>query len=408
MKKTLLIIVATLMLTIVKAQEMQFSDSAVISLLTCSPGQEIYAKFGHSGIRINDPVTKNDLVFNYGIFSFNTENFYYKFIKGETDYYLGVHPTDMFLFEYDERNSMVWEQILNLTPLEKRKIIDALIDNYRPENRIYRYNYVFDNCATRPRDKILNNVTGYVQLQNTTESKTFRQWVGGYVGHDTWLKFGIDMVFGMAADKTTQQYESMFLPEVLMNEFERAKIITKNNENNRNLVKETRIIVNSDVTESQSSMLITKPFVVFSALLLLGILLSLYEQRTKKYYTILDSILLLGTGLAGIIVFYLMFISLHPLVKNNLNILWLNPFNIVAAVLIWIKPLRVYMFVYQIFNIMLLVLSLIALALSMQDFNAAVFPLIVLIFIRYSLWVVRIKHRIFRKAKFLIKSKPGN
>jgi hypothetical protein len=408
MKKTLLIIVATLMLTIVKAQEMQFSDSAVISLLTCSPGQEIYAKFGHSGIRINDPVTKNDLVFNYGIFSFNTENFYYKFIKGETDYYLGVHPTDMFLFEYDERNSMVWEQILNLTPLEKRKIIDALLDNYRPENRIYRYNYVFDNCATRPRDKILNNVTGYVQLQNTTESKTFRQWVGGYVGHDTWLKFGIDMVFGMAADKTTQQYESMFLPEVLMNEFERAKIITKNNENNRNLVKETRIIVNSDVTESQSSMLITKPFVVFSALLLLGILLSLYEQRTKKYYTILDSILLLGTGLAGIIVFYLMFISLHPLVKNNLNILWLNPFNIVAAVLIWIKPLRVYMFVYQIFNIMLLVLSLIALALSMQDFNAAVFPLIVLIFIRYSLWVVRIKHRIFRKAKFLIKSKPGN
>lgn len=408
MKKTLLIILATIMLTTMKAQEMQFSDSAVISLLTCSPGQEIYAKFGHSGIRINDPVTKNDLVFNYGIFSFNTENFYYKFIKGETDYYLGVHPTDMFLFEYDERNSMVWEQILNLTPLEKRKIIDALIDNYRPENRIYRYNYVFDNCATRPRDKILNNVTGYVQLQNTTESKTFRQWVGGYVGHDTWLKFGIDMVFGMAADKTTQQYESLFLPEVLMNEFERAKIITKNNENNRNLVKETRIIVNSDVTESQSSMLITKPFVVFSALLLLGILLSLYEQRTKKYYTILDSILLLGTGLAGIIVFYLMFISLHPLVKNNLNILWLNPFNIVAAVLIWIKPLRVYMFVYQIFNIMLLVLSLIALALSMQDFNAAVFPLIVLIFIRYSLWVVRIKHRIFRKAKFLTKSKPGN
>lgn len=408
MKKTLLIILATIMLTTMKAQEMQFSDSAVISLLTCSPGQEIYAKFGHSGIRINDPVTKNDLVFNYGIFSFNTENFYYKFIKGETDYYLGVHPTDMFLFEYDERNSMVWEQILNLTPLEKRKIIDALIDNYRPENRIYRYNYVFDNCATRPRDKILNNVTGYVQLQNTTESKTYRQWVGGYVGHDTWLKFGIDMVFGMAADKTTQQYESLFLPEVLMNEFERAKIITKNNENNRNLVKETRIIVNSDVTESQSSMLITKPFVVFSALLLLGILLSLYEQRTKKYYTILDSILLLGTGLAGIIVFYLMFISLHPLVKNNLNILWLNPFNIVAAILIWIKPLRVYMFVYQIFNIMLLVLSLIALALSMQDFNAAVFPLIVLIFIRYSLWVVRIKHRIFRKAKFLIKSKPGN
>ena len=103
-----------------------------------------------------------------------------------------------------------------------------------------------------------------------------------------------------------------------------------------------------------------------------------------------------------------MFISLHPLVKYNLNILWLNPLNIIAAVLIWVKPLRVYMFVYQLINILLLVLSLIAVALSVQDFNAAVFPLVVLIFIRYSLWVVRIKHRIFRKAKFLIKGKSGN
>ena len=408
MKKTLLIIVATLMLTIVKAQEMQFSDSASISILTCSPGQEVYAKFGHSGIRINDSVTKTDMVFNYGIFSFNTENFYYKFIKGETDYYLGVHPTDFFLAEYEERNSMVWEQVLNLSTTEKRKIINALIENYRPENRVYRYNYVFDNCATRPRDKILNNITRYIQFQNTTDSKTFRHWVGEYVGHDTWLKFGIDLVFGMSADKTTQQYESMFLPEVLMNEFERAKVITKNNENNRNLVKETKVIVSSQATETQSSMLISKPFVIFSALLLLGILLSLYEQKTKKYYTLLDSLLLLGTGIAGIIVFYLMFISLHPLVKYNLNILWLNPLNIIAAVLIWVKPLRVYMFVYQLINILLLVLSLIAVALSVQDFNAAVFPLVVLIFIRYSLWVVRIKHRIFRKAKFLIKSKSGN
>ena len=161
------------MLTIVKAQEMQFSDSASISILTCSPGQEVYAKFGHSGIRINDSVTKTDMVFNYGIFSFNTENFYYKFIKGETDYYLGVHPTDFFLAEYEERNSMVWEQVLNLSTTEKRKIINALIDNYRPENRVYRYNYVFDNCATRPRDKILNNITGYINSRTLPIRKLF-------------------------------------------------------------------------------------------------------------------------------------------------------------------------------------------------------------------------------------------
>lgn len=408
MKKVLLIIVATFMLIILNAQEMQFSDSAEISLLTCSPGEEVYAKFGHSGIRINDPVTKNDLVFNYGIFSFNTDNFYYKFIKGETDYYLGVHPTDYFLAEYKERNSIVWEQTLNLSVIEKRKIINALIDNYRPENRVYRYNFVFDNCATRPRDKVLNHISGYIKLQTTTETKTFRQWVGEYVGHDTWLKFGIDLLFGISSDKTTKQYESMFLPEVLMNEFEKAIIVTQNNENDRHIVKQTKVLVSSNITNDKEPSIISKPFVIFSIILFFGILLSLYEQKTKKYFSLLDSILLFSTGLAGIIVFYLMFISIHPLVKYNLNILWLNPLNIFAAVLIWIKPLRVYLFMYQLLNILLLVFALIAIALSIQDFNVAVFPIIVLIFIRYSLWVVRIKHRIFRKSKFLIKSKSGN
>lgn len=408
MKRLLLIIATIITLTGVKSQEINFSDSAIVSLLTCSPGQEVYARFGHSGIRVYDPVTKNDMVFNYGIFSFNTNNFYYKFIKGETDYQLGLIPTEYFLAEYKQRNSIVWEQTLNLTQHEKSKIISALIKNYLPENRVYRYNFVFDNCATRPRDMIINLIDGYVQLQNTTDSRTFRQWVGGYVGQDTWLKFGIDLVFGMEADRITKQHESMFLPEIMMKEFEKAQIITKSNKNNRSLLKNTKTLVNSVYSEQSEKNYVSEPLIIFSILMVLGIFLSLYEFKTKKYNTILDSILLMITGIAGFIVFYLMFISIHPLVKYNLNILWLNPLNIIAAVAIWIKPLRVYMFLFQLMNIGLIVLTLIAVALSVQDFNVAVFPLIVLIFIRYSLWVVRIKHRIFRKSKFLIKSKSGN
>ena len=106
-------IIAILLLCILSsnAQQISFSDSAVISLITCSPGEEVYSKFGHTAIRINDAKSGNDLVFNYGIFSFETENFYYKFIKGETDYQLGIYDTRYFLPEYAQRNSMVWEQI---------------------------------------------------------------------------------------------------------------------------------------------------------------------------------------------------------------------------------------------------------------------------------------------------------
>lgn len=404
MKRKTLIAIFCLLFLKLSAQELTFSDSSVISIITCSPGEEVYAKFGHSGIRVQDAANNIDLVFNYGIFSFETENFYYKFVKGETDYFLGVHPTSVFLPEYKRRNSMVWEQVLNLTPQEKHKVINSLLENYKPENRMYRYNFVFDNCATRPRDKVLNSIDGYVRFQNTTEAKTFRQWIGAYVGNDTWVKFGIDLVFGMDADNVSTEYESMFLPEVLMNEFQVAQIVNRATNRTRNLVAGKNVLVNVEHIEEVQENWMTKPLPVFLMIMIIIVMLSAYEINNKRYYKILDSVLLMTTGLTGVIVFYLMFVSSHPLVKDNLNLLWLNPLNIIAAILIWFKPLRVPMFIYQIGNIGLLVLALVAFALSFQNFNVAVFPVIVLLLVRYSSWVVRTKHKLDRKSKFVIKN----
>lgn len=403
MKKILILAFCLSSFISLRAQQDGFSDLAQVSLLTCSPGEEVYAKFGHSGIRIFDPATNKDVVFNYGLFSFNTKNFYYKFIKGKTDYLLGVQQTSDFLSEYKQRDSQVWEQVLNLTQAEKRKLFDALVLNYRPENRLYRYNFVFDNCATRPRDQIINSVIGSVQFPLTNESKTYRQWVADYVGHDTWLNFGIDLIFGMQADKITRQYESMFLPEVLMNEFELAKIVTKSQANDRKLVLKNNVLVQSLHRAKPETGILSKPFYPLFALMFLIAALCVYEIMNKKHFYIIDSVLLFITGLAGIIVFYLMFISIHPMVKMNLNLLWLNPLNVVAAVLIWFKPLRIPMFVYQLLNISLLLLALVALALSFQHFNVSAFPIIVILLLRYSTWVVMIKHKLFRKSKFLIK-----
>ena len=113
MRKILLAITILLNVLNLSAQQISISDSAIVSLITCSPGEEIYAKFGHTAIRIIDKKNNFDVVYNYGIFSFDTDNFYYKFIKGETDYQLGIYDTRNFLPEYAQRNSMVVEQILN-------------------------------------------------------------------------------------------------------------------------------------------------------------------------------------------------------------------------------------------------------------------------------------------------------
>lgn len=400
MKKLFLLTILFLLFFKINAQQLSFSDSSIVSLVTCSPGKEVYAKFGHTGIRINDPQNKIDVVFNYGIFSFETEDFYYKFIKGETDYYLGVNQTNVFLAEYARRNSMVWEQIINISVPEKRKLINALLKNYEPENRKYRYNFVFDNCATRPRDKILNSIDGFVQFQKDNDPKTYRQWVGVYVGDNTWLKFGIDLVFGMDADQTASQLESMFLPEVLMNEFQFAKELKPGITQPENLVKERKVLVNAENIDTEDQNWMYEPFFVFFVVMVVGLLSLFIEYNTAHYKPLVDSFCLLITGLAGVIVFYLMFFSTQPLVKNNLNLLWLNPLNLLASILIWIKPMRKSIFVYQMFNLGLLVLALIAMALSLQSFNTATYPIIALLLVRYARWFVRTKHKFDRKDKY--------
>lgn len=116
-------------------------DSLQISLLTCSPGTEIYSLFGHTALRVQNFSRNLDVVFNYGMFSFNTPHFIYRFIKGETDYQLGVIPYVYFEAEYAERGSSVYQQVLNLSAEEKQTLLHLLTENYLPENRTYRYNY---------------------------------------------------------------------------------------------------------------------------------------------------------------------------------------------------------------------------------------------------------------------------
>ncbi len=400
MKKSILFVFLFVCIINSNAQQITFSDSAIVSLITCSPGDEVYSKFGHTAIRINDILSDNDVVFNYGIFSFETKNFYYKFIKGETDYQLGLYDTKLFLPEYAARNSLVEEQVLNLSADEKKKLINYLLTNYEFQNRVYRYNFVFDNCSTRPRDKIMAALNGHLKYQTVAQSNTFRQWVGLYVGPDSWLKFGIDIIFGKDADKIATQNESMFLPEILMFEMQSAQIISINGDI-RKFVTKKNILVEKREEKDQIKTWYKKPIIISFILLLIGIIITLWDIKRHRHNKEFDTLILLITGLAGVIVFYMMVFSTHPLVKHNLNLLWLNPLNLIVAILIWIKPYRKNLFYYEILNITLLITALIVFALSTQVFNVASFPLIVLLLIRSSHWFSRTKRRIFKKRDFL-------
>lgn len=380
--------------------QIQVTDSTKISLITCSPAQEaVYTRFGHTAIRYQDVSTGTDLMFNYGIFNFNTPNFIGRFIKGETDYELGVYPSEYFFKEYRERNSQVTQQELNLTQGEKQRLIDALQVNYQPENRVYRYNFIFDNCATRPRVKVEEAVNGKIIYSlEETHYYTFRHWIGKYVGFYSWTKFGIDLLLGKETDRLATQMEATFLPDVLMEEFDHAQIKTTEG-TTRSLVKSEEIpVLKTSETESQS-VFFGQPAYVMLLVLLIGLALTYAEFVKKKNWRVIDSVLLFITGLAGVIIFYLMFFSVHPLVKSNYNILWCNPLNIFIAVFIWIKKERKVSFFFQSANVLLFIGAFLVFIFSIQHINAASVPLILLLLVRSAFWLYKERDILQKNSK---------
>lgn len=221
------------------------ADSIRISLLTCAPGEEIYSLFGHTAIRYEEPARGIDRVYNYGLFSFNTPNFILRFALGKTDYQLGVEDYRRFAAEYEYFGRSVWQQTLNLTAEEQRQLITLLEKNYRPENRIYRYNFFYDNCATRPRDKVeesLQKSGSQLLFSNAHtengETKSYRDIVHQYTKGHPWAQFGIDFCIGSQADHPINDRQMMFAPFYLMDAFAGARIA--NTSDNKALVASTK------------------------------------------------------------------------------------------------------------------------------------------------------------------------
>ena len=117
-------------------------ENSKISLITCSGGSELYSTFGHSALRVQDDSLAIDVIFNFGLFDFNTPNFYMKFLRGRLNYMLGIQTTSDFLWQYNYEGRGVVEQELFLTPSQKREIMDRLNFLYMPENRNYLYSFL--------------------------------------------------------------------------------------------------------------------------------------------------------------------------------------------------------------------------------------------------------------------------
>ncbi|MCR8894778.1 DUF4105 domain-containing protein [Bacteroides caecigallinarum] len=349
----------------------QKRDSIQFSLLTCSPGTEIYSLFGHTAIRYQNYTQNKDIVFNYGMFSFSSPNFIYRFVKGETDYQLGVNDFRSFEAEYMFRGSSVYQQILNLTYEEKLKLQNLLFTNYLPQNRVYRYNYFYDNCTTRARDQIEKCIDGDVEYPNSVPDKTFRGIIHEFTKGFDWEEFGIDLCLGAGADKPIGIRQQMFSP-FYMRSFAESAFIKDENGNTRPLVLKEEVIVDADTVDAAESSFSFSPIACATFFLFLNVVIAFVQIVRKKIYWFWDLILYLSQGLAGCIIAFLFFFSTHPTVDSNWLILLFNPIPLFYLPFMVYNDIKRKKDKWHVINSVYLTLFILILPLIPQEINLSV------------------------------------
>lgn len=329
LKRYLAVALFSILLLTVSAQ------SRRVSLLTCSPGEEVYALFGHTAIRVVDEAAGLDVVFNYGLFSFDEPNFIWRFVLGETDYLLGAIDYEYFLGEYAIRGSGVTEQVLNLDDEQAARLMNALVVNSMPANRKYRYNFFFNNCTTKARDKIfevLDSSTIAYSTPSVGEAMSFRDILHLYTGNDLWARFGIDLLLGVPADIKAGREGAQFAPLIFKEELADAAIV-RASDTIPLVAEQNELLLPDEKAESRNNL---TPFNASLLFLLFTLIVMLIEKRHKRYYWGWDILLMGLQGVAGLLLSFMVLFSQHPAVDVNWLLIWLNPLPL------FILPIYIY------------------------------------------------------------------
>lgn len=358
----------------------QENPGAEIYLLTCGPGTEIYSVYGHSALRIVIPEKKSDLVYNWGVFDFDTPNFAWKFAKGRLNYSLGVNSYKSFLSEYFMDQRWMVSQKFNLDTADIEKLFVLLAENLKPENIKYRYDFFYDDCSTRIRDlmeKVFGDNLLYPPEKPEKELQTFRSLTGEYEEVYPWTRMGIDLLLGAPADKKASFRDRMFLPIDLKNGL--SELLLRRNGKMIPLLKNPEVVVDFK-QHAPGERLFTSPMFIFS-LVLIALIILTGLIREKKWNNVLDISLFSLFSVLAILMIFFNFFTNHQQLRPNLNIIWLNPFILACLASLILKKdwkiwFRIVFFMCVLFLLLLVILP--------QHINNAYFPVIVILILRSS------------------------
>jgi hypothetical protein len=375
LKKPVLLLLLFFISGVVNAQ----SDSCRlrISLLTCTPGEELYSTFGHSALRVIDSSTSQDLIYNYGTFDFDDPDFYSKFVRGKLLYFVSVDEFSNFMYEYQYEKRGITEQVLDLSCSEKKGLNSALQKNALDENKYYKYDFVNDNCTTRLRDIVNRAAKDSIITTNILPARdvSFRTMIHTYLdnGGEVWSKLGIDILLGSPLDKKISNNEAMFLPDYLLKAFDNSSI------NSKKLVSEKEVILKGSPVHVKTS--VFTPVIIFSFLLLVIIGLGFSDSVfIHKLLKIFDFVFFLLLGSLGVLLLFMWFGTDHQTCRDNFNLAWAFPLHLPMAFSVfknkgWVKK-------YFLFIAVVAAALLAGWLFLPQQLNNALLPVTALISVR--------------------------
>ena len=374
------------------SQGAQLSPLSKISLLTVGTGEDLAAKFGHSAIRLQDPTLGIDEVYGYGTYDFEDPNFYLNFTRGKLAYTISRIPFKYFDSSYQQEKRWIREQVLDLNLEQRTKIVAFLENNLLPENKKYKYDFLFDNCATRiPMvfEKTLGDTFkfDYKYLENQL---TFRELIRLKLDPNTWSNFGIDLALGSVIDRKATPYEHLFLPIYVYQQMKHTTL------NGKPIVKKESILLDIPEQKDGSLFLLTPAFWLAILLILAG-WVTYKDFKNRKRTKWLDFLLFILTGLSGILITFLWFGTDHFATKMNYNALWAFAPNAILAFLLLKKELPNWINTYLVLLLVLLGITCILWALKIQVFSILLILIIIALAIRYLFLLYHFKNVIHPK-----------
>lgn len=360
----------------------QLSEKATISIITCGPYQgELYSAFGHSAFRVYDPEQQIDEIYNYGVFDFDQPNFYLNFARGNLNYKLGVYDYPRFRDYYIYHNRYIHEQILQLTSSQTKKLYLFLQWNAHPENTDYRYDYFYNNCATKIRDVLIHVYGDSLMIDGSyiKTDYTIRQLTDIYLNQQPWGDLGIDICLGLPMDKTASPSEYMFLPDYIESSMDRASL--KNDSTSTPLVKEKIIVYESRLEAPQKGL--PHPTLIFSIVAVIVLGISVWDVKRKKFSVWLDFILFEVTGLIGVLLLLLWIATDHQAAARNFNLLWALPTHAFLAVTLW--KTKQWHSKYFLATMVICSLTLLCWTILPQQLNTSLIPIFIMVLTRASI-----------------------